>query len=238
VEEYRVRRVWVRTTLATLLGVVTSVLAAEALLNFWVGTAFDNRIWIWQDPGTGRHVAVEGQSRALGCGRLASGFVPDAELSSWHTERPHISSNPPRWLTSALPVRPATIAIPDTPFTLRPYSLVYCGGWPARCVWKREDIPFAADSVSSSVRRIDIDGITLATGILWPGLLANTAFYGAIWFGLLLIPGAIRRTHRRRRGQCPGCGYQLAGVPPERLCPECGRARVAAVRSRTVVAQA
>ena len=23
---------------------------------------------------------------------------------------------------------------------------------------------------------------------------------------------------------CPGCAYQLEGLPPERVCPECGRA--------------
>jgi hypothetical protein len=49
------------------------------------------------------------------------------------------------------------------------------------------------------------------------------------WFlellaALVLVPPAakrIRRTHRRRRGLCVQCGYDLRGITA--ICPECGR---------------
>ncbi len=57
-----------------------------------------------------------------------------------------------------------------------------------------------------------------------PGLLVNTIFYALLWFLILLIPGAIRRAHRRARGRCPRCGYSLRGQPAPG-CPECGSGR-------------
>lgn len=34
--------------------------------------------------------------------------------------------------------------------------------------------------------------------------------------------GPLLRERRRRRGQCQACGYNMAGVPSENPCPECG----------------
>jgi hypothetical protein len=56
----------------------------------------------------------------------------------------------------------------------------------------------------------------------WPGLLANTAFYGVILWALWFTPGALRRGLRRRRGACVRCGYDLRGVNGTIACPECG----------------
>ncbi|MHC4083264.1 MAG: hypothetical protein ACYTGY_02620 [Planctomycetota bacterium] len=57
---------------------------------------------------------------------------------------------------------------------------------------------------------------------LWRGLLLDTALYGAIWLGALLVaPARVRRAIRLRRGACPACGYAVAaGRSPG--CPECG----------------
>jgi hypothetical protein len=58
---------------------------------------------------------------------------------------------------------------------------------------------------------------------LWLGLAADTVlFAAAVW---MAVPGSLllRRTLRRRRGQCAGCGYNLCHVD-HRACPECGAA--------------
>lgn len=56
------------------------------------------------------------------------------------------------------------------------------------------------------------------------GIAANwAAWSGAI--GLIFLPGAIRRTMRRRRGQCLRCGYPKGEGP---VCPECGGSQAAA----------
>jgi hypothetical protein len=55
----------------------------------------------------------------------------------------------------------------------------------------------------------------------WLGLAADSALYAAaIW---LAVPGTLllRRTLRRRRGQCTACGYSLRHVDHQ-TCPECG----------------
>lgn len=59
------------------------------------------------------------------------------------------------------------------------------------------------------------------------GLAIDTAFFAALWLGLIAGAGAVRREMRRRRGQCPRCAYDLRdGV--ESGCPECGWERDAA----------
>jgi hypothetical protein len=56
---------------------------------------------------------------------------------------------------------------------------------------------------------------------IWPGLLANTVFYGVILWALWFTPGAVRRGLRRRRGACVRCGYDRRGISGGR-CAECG----------------
>jgi len=58
---------------------------------------------------------------------------------------------------------------------------------------------------------------------IWSGLSLNVGMVVAA--GLLVLGGLDWwRWHRRvREGQCPGCRYDLAGVPDGAPCPECGR---------------
>jgi hypothetical protein len=58
---------------------------------------------------------------------------------------------------------------------------------------------------------------------VWPGLLADTALFGSLWWLILFAPATLRRILRRRRGQCPACGYDLRSTPHGSPCPECGR---------------
>ncbi len=56
----------------------------------------------------------------------------------------------------------------------------------------------------------------------WPGIAADSLFWGAIvgcaWRGTEIL----RASLRRRRGLCPNCGYDVASLPPGSVCPECG----------------
>ena len=53
------------------------------------------------------------------------------------------------------------------------------------------------------------------------GFAANTAIFAAAWW--VLLSGAfIRAALRRRRGLCPRCGYDRAGLAEGAACPECG----------------
>jgi hypothetical protein len=63
----------------------------------------------------------------------------------------------------------------------------------------------------------------LPTHPIWSGLVADTALYTVIWFGVLVLPAFIRRSRRIRRGRCPECGYDRSG-DFSMFCPECGLA--------------
>lgn len=54
---------------------------------------------------------------------------------------------------------------------------------------------------------------------LWPGMLGNILFYGAIALLTLACASRWRRARRRRRGCCEACGHPLGGLD---ACPECG----------------
>lgn len=54
-----------------------------------------------------------------------------------------------------------------------------------------------------------------------PGFIVDSTMFGAIAWLLLTIPGAAVRLIRRRRGQCPACGYPRGSSP---ICTECGAA--------------
>ena len=57
-----------------------------------------------------------------------------------------------------------------------------------------------------------------------PGLLANTAIYGGVWWAMLFGPGMLIRWRRRRASRCAKCGYDLRGGESD-VCPECGNQR-------------
>ncbi|MEM0982500.1 MAG: hypothetical protein AAGI17_00975 [Planctomycetota bacterium] len=55
---------------------------------------------------------------------------------------------------------------------------------------------------------------------IWSGLLTNTLFYAACWFGLTSSVNSLRRYRRFKRGRCPRCFYDLA-FDYRNGCPEC-----------------
>ena len=68
------------------------------------------------------------------------------------------------------------------------------------------------------------ESIELPLFLVWPGFIANTLIYGALWW--ILFAGLIsaRAARRARRGLCVRCAYDLRGVSSD-VCPECGQAR-------------
>lgn len=54
----------------------------------------------------------------------------------------------------------------------------------------------------------------------WLGFMLNTLFYAAVLYIPFVSFAASKRRWRIRRGLCPACAYELAGLT---TCPECGR---------------
>lgn len=63
----------------------------------------------------------------------------------------------------------------------------------------------------------------LPLGVLWPGLVANSALYALSLSAVIAFAIHARRAWRRRAGRCMSCGYSLAGNASG-VCPECGAA--------------
>ncbi len=57
---------------------------------------------------------------------------------------------------------------------------------------------------------------------LWFGFAFDTLVLSGIAFAMFRLYFGVRRTVRLRRGQCPSCGYALAGLRSGSKCPECG----------------
>jgi len=104
----------------------------------------------------------------------------------------------------------------------------YESGWPARAVsyyTSSDSMGYAFDDaiVGSGewIRRPD--DVVLGVGILPLGFTLNTLLAAGVILTLTEGAGAWRRRARRRKGRCPWCGYDRAGVAVGAACPECGR---------------
>lgn len=59
---------------------------------------------------------------------------------------------------------------------------------------------------------------------IWTGFLINTLLAAGVLVLLVRGQRATRRFVRARRGRCPACGYDRAGLDASAACPECGHA--------------
>jgi hypothetical protein len=102
-------------------------------------------------------------------------------------------------------------------------------GWPLQALWCsfKESGHFVL-SVSGGIPLSDEPANarsirSLPLRPIWRGLMVNTLFYAALW---AMVVGLVwwrpmRRRHRRSRGLCGRCGYDMRGIAGGR-CPECG----------------
>ena len=82
--------------------------------------------------------------------------------------------------------------------------------------------PQIATGNAHPIRYAPTDRFALPLLPLWPGFAINTAFYALLLFLAWRASRVVRRTHRRRRGQCAACGYDRGGLDAGTACPECG----------------
>jgi hypothetical protein len=61
----------------------------------------------------------------------------------------------------------------------------------------------------------------IPTRVLWGQFALNTLFYAAVLLGV--AEGVAFARRRVRRGRCPSCGYDRAGLAEGSACPECGK---------------
>jgi hypothetical protein len=126
------------------------------------------------------------------------------------------------------------------------YRTVRTTGWPRACAWGGVNVranvvagasdmlgspptiltPVHAIGIGLSLNESERRGVCgyLPIVPIWSGLAIDTLFYGTIAWGLLFLPGTLRRSRRRRGGRCLKCGYDRAGLASEAACPECGGA--------------
>lgn len=91
-------------------------------------------------------------------------------------------------------------------------------------VWLEDPMAKRRTSAQRPTTATRVRILALPTGILPRGFALNTAFYAATWWTLLFGCSRARAWNRRRRGLCGRCAYDLRGLEPGAVCPECGAA--------------
>lgn len=227
----RTLRILGRVVIALAIGAVVSLIVAAACamteqgptstgpsLKYWEDARTrEVFVWTaWEESPHGRTVLLTTMGRGLG---LAADMI----------ETPN-----------TFPCPPAAVPSGERRVT----RLVRTEGWPCRCVWGAYDIDPLWDGGGPDVgvlpisppvalgavwigRTLDKDdrrgiGGYLPITPIWSGLAVDTLFYGAIAWGLLFVPRAVRRWRRRRGGRCVKCGYDRTGLAAGAACPECG----------------
>lgn len=114
------------------------------------------------------------------------------------------------------------------------YIQIWHVGWPMRCLAGAQRFRagrMSAIELVDTFAMVPLDHTPYWLAVrpclpvcpLWLGLLMNAIFYGAVLWLLWNGPSIARRTHRRRRGRCTKCGYNLHRRSAESsVCPECG----------------
>jgi len=102
-------------------------------------------------------------------------------------------------------------------------------GWPTRCLWCWHARPWNGVLIDHGLgirlpdRQHSLPGTPrfLPLMPMWTGLAINTAIFASAWWLVLLACSINLILHRRRRGQCISCGYDMRSATSG-VCPECG----------------
>ena len=124
-----------------------------------------------------------------------------------------VTDSIPGWALSVLDSYAPELPPPKN--TSTSHVAVSAMGWPCLCV-KTTIVDVRGSGAGPWV------GNFIPLRPLLVGTIVNTALYSVLALGLLLIPRAIRRSSRERRGLCPSCGYPRHGLATNAACPECG----------------
>ena len=82
-------------------------------------------------------------------------------------------------------------------------------------------IGFAKDKLMEVCPMVDVrvGKWALPTHVAWPGFVFDTLVWGTTVWVVVFALQHTRRKLRRKRGQCPTCGYLVHHRP---ICSECG----------------
>jgi len=237
-----------RSLLSLALGLLTTI--AIAWTSAATGTLDDTARWRTEQASQKVRLDVRTYSglaaerRRLGFdssylvdnGALAAGARDEAArlrqtrvFPAWWAAAPPLLDRAP-----ALEVEPALDAAP--PMAWAVFELVQdARGWPVPALWCEWDLSgnhLTASTVrgglplaqrrgglarADTVRALPYRPIPL-------GLTADTLLFALAWSALLFALRALRTRLRRHRGLCVTCAYNLAGLPHNSPCPECGHA--------------
>jgi hypothetical protein len=149
---------------------------------------------------------------------------------------------------------PRFVQLPDEKISLVRYL---ASGWPMTCMNARlverskggvravrvagaRQIVFAWDYAYIVAPAAAIDPYTaklLPLNPHVPELIANSIFWGMVWYVVLLAIANVLGRIRSRKGVCGQCGYDLKNLTGSR-CPECGAEIRAVVRLQNRLAEA
>ena len=230
----------IRISLVMLLGVVTSVAVAWVTVLTWqpaptishggpIGEVFsftehlnDGRWWsgfgeVWNGVGYSEGVIESASTYAAEARKVraeVNSWLRDGEapLPEWHPSHEELRSAPP-WVRQ--------------PIEVGRVSSQWIAGRPFKAM--RGNRLNDTDSTTKYYTWPQHVELGMPLRPILPGLLANTAIYGGVWWAMLFGPGMLIRWRRRRAGRCAKSGYDLRGrarAPGvESACPECGAER-------------
>jgi len=136
------------------------------------------------------------------------------------------------WDQEPPPIRGVMARAARRPLTSETSARVqWLSGWPwrAMCYSWRPKNEVRAQEVEQALPIELVDSATgqaskvyLPVWPLWWGFVGDVMVFGAVWWMVLVGPGALRAWKRKRRGLCPACGYDVRGAVG---CAECGWGR-------------